>query len=134
MAKSLWHRHPGVRSGDELGLGERAADKARNGMGSWGFIWIQTIIVLVWVSLNLIGWIKHWDAYPFIALNLMFSLQAAYAAPLILLSQKRADQVASEVAEHTLQNTEAIKALIDQNTKLTASVHELTSEIKEHLV
>lgn len=119
MRKSLWHSHPAVRTGDELSFGERAADGARNGMGSWAFIWIQTFFVFAWVTLNLVAWAHHWDAYPFILLNLMFSTQAAYAAPLILLSQKRSDQVASEVAAHTLENTELIKGLIRQNTELT---------------
>jgi uncharacterized membrane protein len=115
-------------------LGERAADHARNGMGSWAFIWIQTIIVAIWVLLNIIGITHHWDAYPFILLNLMFSTQAAYAAPLILLSQKRADQVASEVQDHTLHNTEAIKDLIGENTKLTEAVHDLTKKIDLTLI
>jgi uncharacterized membrane protein len=131
--KTKWHRHPGVRSGDQLGLGERAADHARNGMGSWAFIWIQTCIVASWITLNLVGLSHHWDAYPFILLNLLFSTQAAYAAPLILLSQKRADQVASEVQDHTLQNTEAIKALIEHDTELTTAVHDLTQQIKDKL-
>jgi uncharacterized membrane protein len=102
-------------------------------MGSWAFIWIQTCIVASWITLNLVGVAHHWDAYPFILLNLLFSTQAAYAAPLILLSQKRADQVASEVQEHTLQNTEAIKGLIEHDTELTTAVHDLTQQIKDRL-
>jgi uncharacterized membrane protein len=127
-----WHRHPGVRSGGQLKLGERAADHARNGMGSWAFIWIQTILVGTWVLLNIIGIIHHWDAYPFILLNLLFSTQAAYAAPLILLSQKRADQVASEVATHTLENTELLRDLMQQNTDLTEEVHRLVRDQRDH--
>jgi uncharacterized membrane protein len=114
-----------VRSGPELSLSERAADKARNGMGSWGFIWAQTALVAVWVVLNLVAMVHHWDPFPFILLNLAFSTQAAYAAPLILLSQKRSDQVASEEAHHTLLNTELIKELIARDTELTRAVHDL---------
>ncbi|MBK9793091.1 MAG: DUF1003 domain-containing protein [Sphingobacteriales bacterium] len=58
-------------------------------MGSWRFIIIQTIIVAVWMSLNVVGFVHHWDAYPFILLNLLFSTQAAYAAPIIMMAQNR---------------------------------------------
>ena len=133
MRKPLWHKHPGVRTGDALSFGERAADTARNGMGSWAFIWIQTFVVAAWIALNTTALIEHWDAFPFILLNLAFSTQAAYAAPLILLSQKRSDQVASEEAHHTLQNTELIKLLITENTRLTETVHDLAREIRQHI-
>jgi uncharacterized membrane protein len=57
--------------------------------GSWAFIIVQTMIVVLWIGLNLLAVMHHWDPYPFILLNLVFSTQAAYAAPLILLSQNR---------------------------------------------
>ena len=65
------------------------ADKLALGMGSWPFIVSQTIIILIWIILNIIGFIYHWDPYPFILLNLLFSVQAAYAAPIIMMSQNR---------------------------------------------
>ena len=130
MSKALWHKHPAVRTGDQLSFGERAADRARNGMGSWVFIWAQTLVVLLWVILNVVAFVRHWDPYPFILLNLAFSTQAAYAAPLILLSQKRSDQVSCEVATHTYENTELIKTLIRQDTELTSSVRDLVKEIR----
>jgi uncharacterized membrane protein len=58
-------------------------------MGSWTFIIVQSVFVLGWIALNLVGFINHWDAYPFILLNLLFSTQAAYAAPIIMMSQNR---------------------------------------------
>lgn len=70
-------------------FGQRLADKVASGMGSWRFIIIQSIIVGVWMGLNVIGFFYHWDAYPFILLNLLFSTQAAYAAPIIMMSQNR---------------------------------------------
>src|SRR6201993_2110496 len=70
-------------------FGQRLADKVASGMGSWRFIIIQTIIVVVWMGVNVIGFCYHWDAYPFILLNLLFSTQAAYAAPIIMMSQNR---------------------------------------------
>ena len=72
-----------------LGFGSRLADSVAKGMGSWKFIIIQTVLVILWMSLNLVGFFYHWDVYPFILLNLLFSTQAAYAAPIIMMSQNR---------------------------------------------
>lgn len=74
---------------ESLDFGQRLADKVATGMGSWSFIIIQTIIVAVWMGLNIIGLQHHWDPYPFILLNLVFSTQAAYAAPIIMMAQNR---------------------------------------------
>ena len=60
-------------------------------LGTGRFLVAQTFLVLVWIVLNTVGLVKHWDPYPFILLNLAFSTQAAYAAPLILLAQNRQD-------------------------------------------
>lgn len=69
--------------------GDRLADKVTNIMGSWRFIVIQTIVILVWVGVNLIAYLLLWDPYPFILLNLLFSIQSAYAAPIIMMAQNR---------------------------------------------
>ena len=71
------------------GFGERLADRVAAVMGSWRFIIAQTIIVALWVAVNLIAYLSHWDPYPFILLNLLFSTQAAYAAPVIMMAQNR---------------------------------------------
>jgi uncharacterized membrane protein len=83
--KKNWHDY----HFESLGFGERLADKVAAGMGSWRFIIIQTIIVFVWMILNVLGFVYHWDEYPFILLNLVFSTQAAYAAPIIMMAQNR---------------------------------------------
>ncbi|MGA9638379.1 DUF1003 domain-containing protein [Flavobacterium sp.] len=80
-----WHQ----RHRESLNYGGRIADVVAKGMGSWRFIIIQTIFVVVWMGLNLVAFFKHWDAYPFILLNLVFSTQAAYAAPIIMMAQNR---------------------------------------------
>ena len=72
-----------------LSFGGRIADSVAKGMGSWNFIIIQTVLVIFWMALNLVGFFYHWDVYPFILLNLLFSTQAAYAAPIIMMSQNR---------------------------------------------
>lgn len=74
---------------EHMTLGQRVADMVVSGMGSWTFIIVQTLILAVWIVLNLIGWIYHWDPYPFIFLNLALSFQAAYSAPIIMMSQNR---------------------------------------------
>ena len=74
---------------ETLTFGSRIADSVAKGMGSWGFIIIQTILVIFWMGINLVGYAYHWDVYPFILLNLVFSTQAAYAAPIIMMSQNR---------------------------------------------
>jgi uncharacterized membrane protein len=80
-----WHqKHQQSRT-----FGSRIADSVASGMGSWKFIIIQTILVILWMGLNLVGYVYHWDVYPFILLNLLFSTQAAYAAPIIMMSQNR---------------------------------------------
>ena len=69
--------------------GERVADSVAKAIGSWPFIITQSIILAIWVTLNVIAWVKHWDPYPFILLNLALSFQAAYASPIIMMSQNR---------------------------------------------
>ena len=69
--------------------GERAADRVASVIGSWRFILIQTALLIVWMVLNVVGWMRHWDPYPFILMNLALSMQAAFAGPIILMSQNR---------------------------------------------
>jgi uncharacterized membrane protein len=70
-------------------LGERVSDRIAAVMGSWRFIICQSAALAVWVTLNLAAYANHWDPYPFILLNLALSFQAAYAAPIIMMSQNR---------------------------------------------
>ncbi len=70
-------------------VGDRVADAVASTVGSWPFIITQSIILALWIILNSIAWIYHWDPYPFILLNLALSFQAAYAAPFVMMSQNR---------------------------------------------
>jgi uncharacterized membrane protein len=88
------HRHKPVINinqidAEKLTAGQRIADRLAAVMGSWGFIITQSIILAIWITLNVVGYINHWDPYPFILLNLALSFQAAYAAPIIMMSQNR---------------------------------------------
>ena len=80
-----WHK----KHVETLDFGGRLADFVAKGMGSWKFIIFQSVFVILWMGINVVGYFYHWDAYPFILLNLLFSTQAAYAAPIIMMSQNR---------------------------------------------
>jgi uncharacterized membrane protein len=88
---------------ERLTPGQRAADTVANGMGSWRFILIQSGLLVLWIGFNVIGFVARWDAYPFILLNLVMSFQAAYAAPIIMMSQNRQIQKDRLAAEHDYQ-------------------------------
>ena len=130
---------------DQFGI--RAEAFARF-FGTPTFLVAQTVVVGIWIILSMVG-ITHFDPYPFILLNLAFSLQAAYAAPLILLAQTRqadrdkahvdADaqhrealaQASVERQELAARQAAQIFDLLQQNTKLTQMTQELTQRIKE---
>ncbi len=85
---------------EQLTFGQKVADVVASGMGSWRFIIIQSMIMAVWIMLNLVGWFYHWDLYPFVLLNLAMSAQAAFATPLIMMSQNRQAQKDRLTAEN----------------------------------
>jgi uncharacterized membrane protein len=111
------------------------------------FLALQTTIVIIWISLNLAGFV-HFDLYPFILLNLAFSLQSAYAAPLILLAQTRQADRDKALSEADAQHREALAVaaeerqklgavhsqqlldLLNVNTELTRTTHELSLRIE----
>lgn len=76
-----------------LTAGQRIADAVATAMGSWRFIIIQSTILMLWIALNVTAYVQRWDPYPFILLNLALSFQAAYAAPFIMMSQNRQQDV-----------------------------------------
>jgi uncharacterized membrane protein len=111
---------------DEAPVGARIADRVTGYLGSWRFIAIQTVIVAIWVVGNIVL-LFHFDPYPFILLNLAFSTQAAYAAPLILLAGNR-----SSLRDRlTLEHTAAEADLEDtQNRELLEADEEILRHIE----
>ena len=103
--------------------GERAADRVATAMGSWRFIIIQSAIVAAWIALNLVALLRHFDPYPFILLNLLFSTQAAYAAPIIMMSQNRQATKDRQRDDH-----EAVT--VDATADIVALTHANTEEIR----
>jgi uncharacterized membrane protein len=133
------HQHLNPAFGaDRFGV---AAERFARFFGTPRFLAVQTLMVVVWVILNATG-VTHFDIYPFIFLNLAFSLQAAYAAPLILLAQTRqadrdkaqaeADAQHREVlAQEGLARTRHLSELLEQNTQLTQVTRELSERIAD---
>ncbi len=116
MEKKNWHES----HKETMSFGDRIADNVANGMGSWSFIIWQSIIVVLWMILNVIGIIRHWDEYPFILLNLIFSTQAAYAAPIIMMSQNRQNERDRiQAANDYKTNLEAKKEIEDLQLQLS---------------
>jgi uncharacterized membrane protein len=114
---------------DEATLGERLADRVAAVLGSWPFLITQTVLILIWVALNVIGFVNHWDPYPFILLNLCFSLQAAYTGPILLVAGNRQSQLDRLRLEHTAEVEEASEKMtleilkeIERNTEATVRI------------
>ena len=136
-----WHKHPGVRSGDQLSLGERSADRMRNVMGSWPFVFSFFAVMIAWAIVNTLLFQrvlhhKAFDPYPYILLNLFLSMLAGVQAAALLIAAKRADSISSEIAIHTEHNTDDIKLLITENTTIISQMKEntdLLDEIHLHL-
>ncbi|MEO8971899.1 MAG: DUF1003 domain-containing protein [Ktedonobacteraceae bacterium] len=144
------HDHPPVidvnKVADErMTVGQRVADKVATGMGSWRFIIVQSTILVLWAILNSVGfWVWKWDQYPFIAMNLLLSCQAAYAAPVIMMSQNRQAEKDRLTAQNDYstdcKGEEEIRYIMEhldhQDTLILQIVKRLEEqhmEMKEHL-
>ena len=121
------HKHAvNVEFLDEAPLGARIADRVTGFMGSWRFLILQTVLVALWLLGNIYLLSKPFDPYPFILLNLAFSTQAAYAAPLILLAGNRSAQRDRLTLEHAAEETDVAEK---QNERLLGG----NTEILEHV-
>jgi uncharacterized membrane protein len=118
----------------EAPFGQRAAEKMQSWIGSWPFLIIQSIFLAFWVALNVVAVVRHWDPYPFILLNLALSFQAAYTGPILLIASNRTEAHDREIAEHTYEDTELLKRLLEKNTELTEAIHKLTGEMHAHIL
>ena len=104
--------------------GQRIADTVAATMGSWNFIIVQSTLLFVWIVLNVTAYVKQWDPYPFILLNLALSFQAAYAAPFIMMSQNRQQDIDRQSAEQDYQIN--IKAELE-----IEALHEKLDQLRE---
>jgi len=140
LRRNVRSSHKGGRkAAAQLTVGQRIADTVAATMGSWRFIIIQSVILLFWIVLNITAYVQQWDPYPFILLNLALSFQAAYAAPFIMMSQNRQQDIDRKAAENDyLINVKAeleielLHQKVDQLREkevlnLTAAVAQLTA-------
>ena len=143
MAKNPAEHH-GTFGEDAFG---RYAEGAARFFGTPQYIAGQTIVVIIWITLNAVGIAFAWDPYPFILLNLAFSTQAAYAAPLILLAQtrqterdkiadvreerhhERLEKMAAKREQEIQEGTDRLVQLLNSNTTLTRQDKELTEQV-----
>ena len=109
-------------------------------MGSWTFIVTQSALLAVWIVLNITGWIHSWDPYPFILMNLMLSMQAAYAAPVIMMSQNRQaarDRIEAHNDFQINQKTEEeVRAILDHLAAQDSALeilHAVITDLQEKL-
>lgn len=123
---------------EQISPGQRAADWLVKAVGSWRFIITQSILLIIWVIINVTAWINHWDPYPFILMNLMLSLQAAYTAPVIMMSQNRVaamdrleahnDYLINQKAEEEIK---AIMAHLEAQDHALEIIHEMLVTVTE---
>jgi uncharacterized membrane protein len=124
---------------DEATFGERMADKVAGAIGTWRFLIGQGLVIVAWILANILLLLnKGWDPYPFILLNLMFSIQAAYTGPVLLLAGNRAAQHDRLRLEHTAEVEEAAEKVtleilkeIEKNTETTLKVAEHIKKLRD---
>jgi len=130
------HKHPAnVTHYETASLGERLADRLSGLMGSWPFIIVQSLLMVVWVYLNVWGiFVAHWDPYPFILLNLALSFQATYAGPIVLLAgnrQSKKDRITLEhAADESDKGEEQINRILVEIKKNTALTVQILNELE----
>ncbi|HWP98008.1 MAG TPA: DUF1003 domain-containing protein [Syntrophomonadaceae bacterium] len=141
------HSHPSVRNINEefdkaLTLGQRVADTVATVLGSWPFIIIQSLLICIWIGINVYlvymihthpNYLKAWDPYPFILLNLVLSLQAAYTGPVVMMSQNRQNYKDRLAAQHDYEIN--VKAEEEIKVLMTHLCHqdEMTGELLRRL-
>lgn len=118
-----WHQ----RATSSLTRGERAADRMRNVMGSWGFVGGFVLFMLLWAAVN--SFATRWDPYPFILLNLFLSMLAGLQGAILLIAAKRQDAIAAALAQHDFDTNAAAKTdielLLEMNTRQLAMIADL---------
>jgi len=142
-AERMRASHSAASPNKGLTSGQKIADSVAATMGSWRFIIIQSGILTCWIVLNVTAFVERWDPYPFILLNLALSFQAAYAAPFIMMSQNRQQEIDRKAAQSDYQinikaelEIELLHQKIDQLResevlKLSTAVAELTHLLHE---
>jgi uncharacterized membrane protein len=136
------HDHAPVKNineviSEQLTIGQRSADWVVARVGSWGFIIGQSTMLCVWAILNVTAWMRHWDPYPFILMNLVLSLQAAYTAPMIMMSQNRQaarDRIEAhndyEINQKAEMEIQAIMETLEAQNTAIAELHAMLEDLR----
>jgi len=128
----LWGKHPAVTKGVNRSLGERAADRMKAILATWIALIVVLTLIIVWMVYNSHLRGGHaFDPYPWILLNLFLSCFAALQCFVLLIANKRGEQIASEIAQHTYENTSSDTKLLEENTELTRQVKRATDLLEE---
>ena len=105
-------------------IGAKISDGVAQTIGSWPFIITQSVILAIWLILNCVGWFFHWDTYPFILLNLMLSFQAAYSAPIIMMSQNRQADKDRSRDNHEAEEVDMLYRINEQQLEILNALRE----------
>ena len=127
-----WDRHPHVRTGSALTVGERAADRLKATFGSWAFLIVLNVFIVAWIVANIV--LPHatrWDVYPFILLNLGLSWLAAQQGGALQIAANRGDRIASEVAMGTHENSQKLLSLQQQLLHMQEQQMEMLTELRQ---
>lgn len=119
-----WH----ADQADRLTPGERAADRMRNGMGSWRFIAALVLFMIVWAVINLTA--LSWDPYPYILLNLFLSMLAGLQGAILLIAAKRQDAIAAALAQHDYETNLAAKREIEELMAINREQLEILRDLR----
>ena len=126
VVEQALHQHPKcITQNPHRSLGERTADLFTRWLGSWTFIIVQSVILAIWIALNLTELLtRAWDPYPFILLNLALSFQAAYAAPIIMMSQNRQAEIEAKIAHNAYDQVADIDNMQKVQMEILEAIHE----------
>ena len=124
-------KHPVFKA--KLTFGERASDVITQFCGTWKFIISVLVFIAVWISINMLAWLSHWDPYPFILLNFILSCLAAMQAPIILMSQNRQAQRDRIKTERDYMVNRKAEREIEEIKSDLGNIKETLSQIKSKL-
>ncbi|MCE5304815.1 MAG: DUF1003 domain-containing protein [Chloroherpetonaceae bacterium] len=139
------HTHPPVRNVNEVlaekrTTGQIASDFVARLIGSWKFLITQSVFVALWLIFNVIVLIYHWDPYPFILMNLLLSLQAAYSTPIIMMSQNRQtyrDRIDAhidyEINKKSEEESRVILEHLDSQNKALEAIYNELNDLKKQI-
>ena len=128
----LWGNHPAVTKGKDRSIGQRAADRMKAVLATWIALILVLVGIVIWMIYNShIRGGHAFDPYPWILLNLVLSCFAALQCFVLLIANKRGEQIAAEIAQHTFDNTQSDTTLLEENTELTRLVKKNTDLLEE---